>query len=410
MSIETQLNRIRAAKTKIRNKLVSLGLASSTDNIDKLATTIDGIVSHTNIQAEILEGSSYTIPQGYHNGSGKVTAKTDVEGDYKRYLLQAKTGIIPSDKQQSITNDEGYYGLSSVTVEPIPNNFKDVSNVTAERTDVYPGKIFIDKNGNETTGTMPNNGAVDKTLDMSLGSNGEYTNAEYTVPSGYHNGNGKVKIEFESEQVVEPDRNRHDIRPVAGKVLSTVIVQPIPTELQDVSGVTATADKVLEGSYFVDKLGNKVEGEMLDIDEQTIWLTLENRVVDLDRGFHRDTSVGIVVEDEKEVTPNKTTQTITPSNPDNLLSTVKVLPIPSAYQDLTDQNIEPADVITGKRFVSKNGALTDGTMPKYGVIERNIEWTDFSASPYFELTVGGYVNGISIGVNTSALEEALSEI
>jgi hypothetical protein len=39
-------------------------------------------------------------------------------------------------------------------------------------------------------------------------------------------------------------------------------VEAIPDKYQDVSGVTATAANVLDGSYFVDKTGAKVEGTM----------------------------------------------------------------------------------------------------------------------------------------------------
>ena len=38
----------------------------------------------------------------------------------------------------------------------------------------------------------------------------------------------------------------------------------IPDKYQDVSGVTATAANVLDGSFFVDSTGAKVEGTMPD--------------------------------------------------------------------------------------------------------------------------------------------------
>ena len=50
--------------------------------------------------------------------------------------------------------------------------------------------------------------------------------------------------------------------PTAGKVLSKVTVAAIPAAYQDVTGVTATADKVLDGSVFVDSDGEAVEGTM----------------------------------------------------------------------------------------------------------------------------------------------------
>lgn len=52
----------------------------------------------------------------------------------------------------------------------------------ASPSDVLSGKTFTNNDG-EQTGTMPNNGAVSKTLN-----GGE----SYTIPKGYHNGSGKV--------------------------------------------------------------------------------------------------------------------------------------------------------------------------------------------------------------------------
>lgn len=227
MSISTQLERIRTDKSKIRNKLVAMGLATTTDNLDKLATAVEGITNHTNIQAEVLEGSTYTIPKGYHNGSGVVIAKTDVEGDYSRYVLQAKTGIIPSEQQQTITSDEGNYGLSSVTVEPIPSNYKDISNVTAAASHVLAGKIFVNGSGVETTGTMPNKGAVEVVLDDTKNANGQLTNRSYTITAGYHNGNGTVRV---------------------------------GDSMHDTSDVNASSGTVLKGSYFVNSAGETIQG------------------------------------------------------------------------------------------------------------------------------------------------------
>lgn len=229
MSVASQIERIRTQKSKIRNKLVAMGLATSTDNLDKLATAVDGITNHANIQAEVLEGSTYTIPKGYHNGSGVVIAKTDVQGDYARYVLQAKTGIIPNETQQTITSDEGNYGLSSVTVEPIPSNYKDVSNVTVERADVLANKIIIDKNGAETTGTMPNNGAINVKVDPAT-----HTTASIKIPKGYHDGNGKVYWEYTEDKIITPNENPQNIYAEPGTVgMQRVLVEPIPPNYLD---------------------------------------------------------------------------------------------------------------------------------------------------------------------------------
>lgn len=86
------------------------------------------------------KGGAYTIPQGYHDGSGKVSIDATeqakiiaqniregvtilgVEGSMsgsEGVKAQAKT-VTPSSAQQTILPDTGYTHLSQVTVEKIP--------------------------------------------------------------------------------------------------------------------------------------------------------------------------------------------------------------------------------------------------------------------------------------------------
>ena len=254
MSVATYITSIEANRNTIRNKLVELGLAQSIDKLDVLAQAIEDIVNQGAISVEIKEGTSFTIPAGYHNGSGTVKAISDASGDAESYKTQAKT-VTPTKKQQSVTPDEGYYALESVTVNAIPENYQDVSSVTAGAGDVLTGKVFVTAAGVVTPGEMVNNGAVDKTLDV--------TTITYTIPKGYHSGTGTVKIVLETKTVT-PTKSEQDITPTAGKVLSRVTVEAIPDKYQDVSGVTTTAANVLDGTYFVDKTGALVEGTMPD--------------------------------------------------------------------------------------------------------------------------------------------------
>ena len=254
MSIATQISRIETDRNTIRAKLVELGMANNTDKLDALAAAIEGLVNRGAVSVEIKEGTSYTIPAGYHNGSGTVKAISDTEGDAESYKTQAKT-VTPTKKQQSITPDSGYYALESVTVNAIPDAYQDVTSVTAAAGEVLTGKVYVLADGTVTTGTMPNNGAVNKALDV--------TTITYTIPKGYHSGAGKVTITLE-EKTVTPSKTAQTITPTAGKVLSKVTVEKIPDEYQDVSGVTATADKVLTGSKFVDSTGKLTDGAMVN--------------------------------------------------------------------------------------------------------------------------------------------------
>ena len=73
MSTQTEITRIQTARNKIRSWLVSLGLATSTAKLDALATAVEGIENRGAVSATVKEGDTYTIPKGYHNGSGTVS-------------------------------------------------------------------------------------------------------------------------------------------------------------------------------------------------------------------------------------------------------------------------------------------------------------------------------------------------
>ena len=250
MSVATYITRLETSRNTIRNKLVELGLAQSGDKLEKLATATESIINQGAVSVTVQEGDSYTIPAGYHNGSGTVSG---VSGG-GNYTLQSKTAT-PTKKQQNIAPDSGYYGLSAVTVAAIPEAYQDVSSVTAGAGDVLTGKVFVTAAGVVTPGEMVNNGAVDKTLDV--------TTITYTIPKGYHSGSGKVKLVLETKTVT-PTKSTQNITPTSGKVLSKVTVKAIPDKYQDVSGVTTTEPNVLDGTYFVDSTGALKEGTMPD--------------------------------------------------------------------------------------------------------------------------------------------------
>lgn len=186
MSTQTEITRLQTARNKLRTWLVGLGLAASTDKLDTLATAAAAIKNQGAVDASVKEGESYTIPAGYHNGTGTVKG---VSGG-GNYHLQAKT-VTPATKQQSVTPDQGYYGLSGVTVGAIPDNFKDVSATTAAPSDVLANKVFVDADGVTQAGTMTDNGAISKTIDGLAAT-------EVAIPAGYTSG-GKVSLTADIE-------------------------------------------------------------------------------------------------------------------------------------------------------------------------------------------------------------------
>ena len=110
------------------------------------------------------------------------------------YSLQSKS-VTPTKKEQAITSDDGYYGLSDVTVSAIPEQYQDVSGTTATPADVLVTKTFVQTDGTLSPGSMPNNGSVSASI------NGLDTTS-FKIPAGYHDGTGTVSLSSDIEDAL----------------------------------------------------------------------------------------------------------------------------------------------------------------------------------------------------------------
>lgn len=389
MSTSTEIARLQTARNTIRTKLVDLGLATSTSKLDELATAVDGIENKGAVQASIQEGDTYTIPKGYHNGSGVVSG---VAGG-GNYTLQTKS-ITPTKSQQSVAPDSGYYGLSAVTVKAIPDNYNDTSAVTAGAADVLANKIIVNAAGETVSGTMANNGAVSKTLDTSTTS--------YTVPAGYHSGSGTVKISTETKTAT-PTKAAQTISPTSGKVLSKVTVNAIPANYIDTTDATAAAADLLGGkTAYVN--GELVEGTMADNGAVSQTLNTTTKSYTVPAGYHNGSGTVSITTETKSATPTKSAQTITPST-GKVLSSVSVAAIPAAYQDVTGVTATAADVLDGKYIVTSTGSKVEGTMANNGSVTTTIDGLTTTSATI----PAGYTTGGTVSL-TSDIETALAAI
>lgn len=389
MSIQTEISRLTTARNTLRTKATDLGIATGVDKLDVLAEAYKGIVNQGAVSASVKEGETYTIPKGYHNGSGTVSG---VAGG-GNYNLQSKTAT-PTKLQQNITPDGGYYGLSDVTINPIPEQFQDVSAVTAGATDVLTGKMIVTSDGTVTAGTMPNNGAVAKTLTAS--------DASYTVPQGYHSGKGTVSIVPETKTAT-PTKKSQSITPTSGKVLSSVTVEAIPDNFIDTTDADATEDQILaDATAYVG--GVKVTGTMPNVGSASKTLDTTTTSYAIAKGYHDGTGSVNIVTETKSATPTKAEQNITPTT-GKVLSKVTVSAIPAAYQDVTGVTAAAADVLDGKFIVTSEGSKIEGTMPNNGAVSGTID--GLSATSY--QVPAGYTSGGTVSL-TSDIEDALVAI
>lgn len=387
-NIATQITRIANDRNTIRNKMIDFGLAESTANLDALATAVSGIANNGAVSAQVKEGETYTIPKGYHNGSGTVSG---VAGG-GNYNLQSKS-IAPTKSQQNVTPDEGYYGLSDVTVQAIPQAYQDVTSVTAVAGDVLANKVIVGADGSIITGTMPNNGAVAQKLD------GETTS--YTVPAGYHDGKGTVSVTVETKSAT-PTKEEQTITPTEGSLLSSVTVGAIPAEYVDTTDGTATAAQILTGrtAYVA---GEKVTGTMPNNSPAATVLDTETASYTIPAGYHDGTgSVSLSLE-TKSATPTKAQQTIEPSD-GKVLSAVTVEAIPAQYVDTSSGTAAAGDILTGKTaFV--NGVAVTGSMPNNGATNLTIDGMQATSVS----VPAGYTTGGTVSL-TDSIEKALAAI
>lgn len=143
---------------------------------------VTGTMPNNSPTATVLdtETASYTIPAGYHDGKGSVSLS-----------LETKSAT-PTKAQQAIEPSEGKV-LSQVTVEAIPAQFVDTSTGTAVAGDILTGKIaFV--NGVAVTGSMPNNGTTNLTIDGMQATS-------VSVPAGYTTG-GTVSLTSSIEEAL----------------------------------------------------------------------------------------------------------------------------------------------------------------------------------------------------------------
>lgn len=201
----------------------------------------------------------------------------------------------------------------------------------------------------------------------------------YTIPAGYHNGNGTVSgvagggnYNLQAKTAT-PTKKQQNIAPDSGYYgLSGVTVAAIPEAYQDVSSVTAGAGDVLTGKVFVTADGTVTPGEM--VNNGTVDKTLDVTTITytVPKGFHSGSGKVQIVLETKTVTPTKSPQDVTPTS-GKVLGKVTVAPIPDKYHDVSGVTATAANVLEGNVFVDSTGALVEGSMPDKGTVNATID-------------------------------------
>lgn len=121
--------------------------------VDAQGDPVEGTMpDRTGYGKALFPAIPYTrIPEGYHDGTGMVQA---VYQSYKTVTPTRQEQIVRGDTFEDDTGQARAKFLSYVTVRAIPDQYQDVTPVTAEAGDVRAGKVFVDAQGNVVTGTL----------------------------------------------------------------------------------------------------------------------------------------------------------------------------------------------------------------------------------------------------------------
>ena len=166
-------------------------------NGEKVTGTMPNIGS---VSATLDAGDSYTIPAGYHDGTGVIdatgmgdqtpgTATAErILDTYTAWVNGSQiTGTMPNIGSESEalncgsthTISKGYHdGTGVIRAASLASQ----TSATATAADILDTKTAW-VSGVKLTGSMTNNGAITQTINAG---------ATYTIPAGYHNGNGVI--------------------------------------------------------------------------------------------------------------------------------------------------------------------------------------------------------------------------
>ena len=148
---------------------------------------------------------------------------TDSLSDAVEVVLQSKT-VTPTESVQEVLADEGYTALEKITINPIPDEYQDVSEVTATADKVVSGSKFVDSTG-IVEGTMKSHTNETYYAEPSLMTQ-DY---DYEIPEGYHK-DTKVKVNI-TNQTFTPNKEGEFWEAISANAFANEIyIEPIPDE------------------------------------------------------------------------------------------------------------------------------------------------------------------------------------
>ena len=239
--------------------------------------------------------SEYVIPSGVisisSNGTIDVANYASASVSVQPTIALQSKMVSPAESLVTVTADDGYVGLSSVTIRAISSNYVGSNIVTRSSLDLTAnGSTITAPSGYYHAAAMKSVDAGSATtpattisvtpgisIDTSTGViTATASGSQFVTPSitsGYVSAgiSGKITISgsdtsaltTQAAKTITPTKSSQTAVAANRYTIGAVTVAAIPSAYQDVTSVTATASDVTSGKVFVNSSGTAVTGSLV---------------------------------------------------------------------------------------------------------------------------------------------------
>ena len=272
-------------------------------NGEKITGTM---ANNGSVSSTLNAGESYTIPEGYHSGTGKINTATlasqTAADAIAEDIIINKTAWINGVKVTGTMVDNGSVSstLNAGESFSIPAGYHDgtgsiEAKSLADQTiaDAVADNLLIDKtawvNGTKITGSMPDNGTISTTL-----SAGE----SYTIPSGYHSGSGVIETKSLSSQTQGDAKSEDILSAKTAWVNGVKVTGTITTSSLQSVRVNSGNEVTLPAGYYPDGITiYSLYTDRLDLTGTSAWYDEENQALNPeDSGYVDGSSLVVTAE------------------------------------------------------------------------------------------------------------------
>ena len=229
-----------------------MGVSKVTINGDTLIDITSDTVNRNNL----LVG--YTA----HGADGQI-----IQGSYQAesFLTQTKT-ITPSENVQSVIPDSGYNGLSTVTVNGIPNTYIGSNIPIRNNNDLNTSgaTVSVPEGYYNNTSTIAVSTTTQADINITFNSQTGNIAAEVNQQQGYVLAGTKTntcQLTTQSGSTITPTKTQQSVATNNKYVIGDIVINAIPNNYIDTSDATAQPSQVLIGKTFY-KGGEKRTGTM----------------------------------------------------------------------------------------------------------------------------------------------------